>query len=146
MIIVITIWFLKLVLAIYAYCLWNIKSRLDPTVNQSRCSLNCFATSDRFKLKAYPLSHGVRFEAVSSGRRNPPCCVIFHCKSKNCSLFTDKFLLRCSGKISVYRMSAASSRLAAWVAELRLNWEDAGVSINCDGKVIKAHSLILGMR
>ena len=44
------------------------------------------------------------------------------------------------------RMDMATSTLMAKMAELQMNRADADVTFNCDGKVIKAHSFILGMR
>ena len=43
-------------------------------------------------------------------------------------------------------MDTATSTLMAKMSELRLNRDDADVTFNCNGRVIKAHSLILGMR
>ena len=40
----------------------------------------------------------------------------------------------------------ATSTLMAKMAELQMNRANADVTFNCDGKVIKAHSFILGMR
>ena len=42
--------------------------------------------------------------------------------------------------------STATSHLVAQLVQLRLNREDADVTITCGGKIIKAHSFILGMR
>ena len=38
------------------------------------------------------------------------------------------------------------AQLAAQMAELRNNRDDADVTLNCQGEVIKAHSLVLGIR
>ena len=46
----------------------------------------------------------------------------------------------------VERMNTATSHLVAQLVQLRLNRDDADVTITCEGKVIKAHSFILGMR
>ena len=40
-------------------------------------------------------------------------------------------------------MSTATSHLVTQLVELRLNREDADVTLNCGGEVIKAHSFIL---
>ena len=40
----------------------------------------------------------------------------------------------------------ATSTLMAKMSELRLNRDEADVTFNCNGRVIKAHSFILGMR
>ena len=37
-----------------------------------------------------------------------------------------------------------STHLMAYLAELRNNGDNADVSLNCQGEVVKAHSLILG--
>ena len=42
--------------------------------------------------------------------------------------------------------TTATSYLVAHLVQLRLNREDADVTITCGGKIIKAHSFILGMR
>ena len=39
-----------------------------------------------------------------------------------------------------------STELMAQLAELRNNSDDADVTLNCEGEVVKAHSLILGTR
>ena len=39
-----------------------------------------------------------------------------------------------------------STHLMAQIAELRINREDADVTLYCHGEVIEAHSLILGIR
>ena len=43
-------------------------------------------------------------------------------------------------------MSTATSQLVAKMAKLRHNRTNADVTINCEGKVIMVHSLILDMR
>ena len=43
-------------------------------------------------------------------------------------------------------MSFDSTQLMAQMAELRNNREDADVTLNCQGELIKAHSFILGTR
>ena len=43
-------------------------------------------------------------------------------------------------------MSMATSQLIAKMAELRHNRANADVTINCEGKVIMVHSLVLDMR
>ena len=43
-------------------------------------------------------------------------------------------------------MSMATSQLIAKMAKLRHNRANADVTINCEGKVIMVHSLVLDMR
>ena len=43
-------------------------------------------------------------------------------------------------------MSFDSTHLMAQLAEFRTNREDADVTLNCQGEVIKAHSFVLGIR
>ena len=43
-------------------------------------------------------------------------------------------------------MSLGSTLLMAQMAELRNNRDDADVTLNCQGVVIKAHSFLLGIR
>ena len=43
-------------------------------------------------------------------------------------------------------MNTATSPLLAKMAELRFNRTNADVTINCEGRVIMVHSLILDMR
>ena len=43
-------------------------------------------------------------------------------------------------------MATATSYLVAQLMKLRLNREDADVTVTCGGRTIKAHSFILGMR
>ena len=40
----------------------------------------------------------------------------------------------------------ATSTLMAKMSELRMNSEEADVTFKCNGRVIKAHYLILGLR
>ena len=44
-----------------------------------------------------------------------------------------------------HRMDMATSTLMAKMSELRLNRDEADVTFNCNGRVIKAHSYILAM-
>ena len=43
-------------------------------------------------------------------------------------------------------MSFDSTHLLAQLAEFRANTDDADISLNCQGEVIKAHSILLGIR
>ena len=43
-------------------------------------------------------------------------------------------------------MSFDSTQFMAQMAELRNNRDDADVTLNCQGELIKAHSFILGTR
>ena len=43
-------------------------------------------------------------------------------------------------------MDMATSTLMAKMTELRLERDEADITFNCNGGVIKAHSFILGMR
>ena len=43
-------------------------------------------------------------------------------------------------------MSFGSTLFMAQMAELRNNRDDADVTLTCQGEVIKAHSLVLGLR
>ena len=43
-------------------------------------------------------------------------------------------------------MSFNSTKFMAQMAELRNNRDDADVTLNCQGELIKAHSFILGTR
>ena len=45
-----------------------------------------------------------------------------------------------------YKMSFDSTQFMAQMAELRNNRDDADVTFNCQGELIKAHSFILGTR
>ena len=44
-----------------------------------------------------------------------------------------------------YRMNIAASELMTKMSELRQNRASADVTLNCEGKTIMAHSLILDM-
>ena len=44
-----------------------------------------------------------------------------------------------------HRMDMATSTLMAKMSKLRLNRDDADITFNCNGRVIKAHSYILAM-
>ena len=41
---------------------------------------------------------------------------------------------------------ADSARLMAQLADLRMNRDNADVTLNCQGEVIKAHSFVLAIR
>ena len=41
---------------------------------------------------------------------------------------------------------ADSTHLLAQLAELRISRDNADVTLNCQGEVIKAHSFVLGIR
>ena len=43
-------------------------------------------------------------------------------------------------------MDTKTTYLGTQLAELRVNTDEADVTLNCQGEVIKTHSLILGMR
>ena len=45
-----------------------------------------------------------------------------------------------------YRMNIAATELMSKMSELRQNRAGADVALNCEGKTILAHSLILAMR
>ena len=51
-----------------------------------------------------------------------------------------------SDPLDTYSMSFDSTQFMAQMAELRNNRDDADVTLNCHGELIKAHSFILRTR